>query len=103
MLMSRLDELLETDTVSRWRIISISAVAVAAWGGLMTALMHKPLAEVQPEACVFGAVIFAAQVFMYCLKAEGTAVRRTLRTAVTESSPARRLVLSAASAGILVT
>jgi hypothetical protein len=95
----RLDELLEKDTASRWWILSISALAVAVFGGCVSGLMHKAISEVQLGACVFGSVVFSAQVIRYCLRTEGVAERRAMIYGTTPNLH-RRLVLAAASAVI---
>ena len=95
----QLDELLEKDTASRWRILSISALAVAVFGGCVSGLMHKAISEVQLGACVFGSVVFSAQVIRYCLRTEGVAERRAVIYGTTPKLH-RRLVLAVASAVI---
>jgi hypothetical protein len=93
----RLDELLEEDTVSRWRIISISALAVAVFGACVSALTHKAISEVQLAACVVGAMVFSAQVIRYCLRTEGIPEQHTVIHGMTPKLR-RTLILAVTSA-----
>lgn len=94
-MLERLDELLERDTASRWRVISVSAIAVGVSGAVASGLAHEPIVDAQVLASVFGAIVFFAQVFVYCLRAE-TGMRRAAGILP------RRVVLAAVSSSVLV-
>lgn len=97
--MRRLDELMNVDVWSRWRMISVSALSVAFWGSLKCELLKKPVRDVQVEALVFGVIVLLFQVLTYCKRVEASE-RPPNWTAMTIIS--RRLAMSALGSSVLV-
>jgi hypothetical protein len=93
---SRLDELLDRDTASRWRVISISALAVAALGCVFSGVNHRSPSETLPYAVFFGAIVFAIQVLLYCTRTELATIKQYA------GIMPRRLVFAVVSAGTIV-
>src|ERR1700693_2860920 len=94
-MMLRLDELLGPDTKSRWRIIFVSAAAIAVWG-MLSNLWGKSVHEAQIHAIICGALIFFLQVSFYCVRSAKSQVQLEWIATVP-----RRLVMTAAAAFVL--
>jgi hypothetical protein len=95
-MLARLDELLGTDNASRWRIISISASAIAMWG-IASELRGIPVRDAQISATIVGALIFLVQVCTYCLRSPAPTVH--VERAV---GMPRRLAMGAVAAGVII-
>jgi tetratricopeptide (TPR) repeat protein len=94
-MMRRLDQLLRTDTKSSWRMIILSAAAIAIWGTIAE-LRGDSVHEAQVGAFTCGALIFLLQVLVYCVPPAKPATR--LEWAATVP---RRLIVTAAAAIVL--
>jgi hypothetical protein len=94
-MMLRLDQLLETDSRSRWRIIFVSAAAIAIWG-ILSELRGVSVHEAQVNATICGAVIFVLQVSFYCARSAKSQIQLEWIAAVP-----RRLVMTAAAVFVL--
>ena len=65
--LERLNYLLAKDTKSRWRMIGVSAVAVAS-AGFIAQLTGSTLADAQGPATAIGIVVFVLQGFLYTMR-----------------------------------
>src|SRR5580698_6794352 len=64
--MKRIDRLLGPDLLSRWRIISFSALTVFLCGLISDRILHNTLREAQIAASILGGLVFIIQTLTYC-------------------------------------
>jgi hypothetical protein len=101
----KMDNLFDTDTRSRWRIILTSSLAVALFG-FIAQLSGSSLLNAQIGACIVGGVFFFTQLFLYATPAKKPVNdlrprREAFRSALAVMASGLLAILASASAPIV--